>query len=327
MKKLIAEFSQQLKEAISIGENSQLSTLNSQLSNVLISGLGGSGIGGTIVSQLVSNEAKIPIVVSKDYFIPDFLSENTLVIICSYSGNTEETLSAMKLACDKKAKIVCVSSGGEVIATAKKHSLDFIQIPSGFPPRAAFAYSFTQLFFVLNSFKIISEKFKMEIQSAISLIEEEERNIQQEAKNVAEKLLGKIPVIYSDASFEGVAIRFRQQINENSKMLCWHNAIPEMNHNELVGWTEKNEKLAVVIFRNNLDYSRTQTRMEINKTVFTKYTSTILEIHSKGNSKIENALYLIHLTDWISQFLAEMKNIDSTEVKVIDFLKGELSKI
>lgn len=327
MKQLISNFSKQLSEAISIGEASSLHQSAYSIKNVLISGLGGSGIGGTIISQLVSMEAKVSITVSKDYFIPAFVNGNTLVIICSYSGNTEETLNAMKLACEKKAKIVCVSSGGEVIETAKKHSLDFIPIPSGFPPRAAFAYSFTQLFFILSYYKIIAQDFKTEIKNAIALIENEEENIQKEAKSVAEKLFHKIPVIYCDASFEGVAIRFRQQINENSKMLCWHHVIPEMNHNELVGWTGKNEDLAIVILRNDSDYFRTQKRMEINKGIISKYTSTIVEIHSKGKSKIENALYLIHLCDWVSQFIAELKNIDSTEVRVIDYLKGELAKI
>lgn len=327
MKQHIADFSKHLSEAVSIGEAAVLHQPPYSIKNVLISGLGGSGIGGTIVSQLVSAEGKVPITVSKDYFIPAFVDGNTLVIICSYSGNTEETLNAMKLAMEKKAKIVCVSSGGQVVETAKKHSLDHIIIPSGFPPRAAFAFPFTQLFFILGFFKIIPANHFHEIINAVSLIQMEEENILKEAKTIGGKLFGKIPVIYCDSGMEGVAVRFRQQINENSKMLCWHHAIPEMNHNELVGWTEKNENLAVVILRNDSDYFRTQKRMEINKGIISKYTSSVIEIKSKGKSKIENALYLIHLCDWVSQFLAELKNIDSTEVKVIDFLKGELAKI
>ncbi len=327
MKQLIANFSKHLTEAISIGESAILHQPPYSIKNILISGLGGSGIGGTIVSQIVSGEARVPITVSKDYFIPAFVDGNTVVIICSYSGNTEETLSAMKFAMEKKAKIVCISSGGEVVEIAKKNGLDFILIPPGFPPRSAFAFPFVQLFYVLGFFKIISSNVIKDIKSAIDLIETEEGKILEEAKNIAGKLLNKIPVIYSDASIEGVSVRFRQQINENSKMLCWHHAIPEMNHNELVGWVEKNENLAVVILRNGSDYSRSQKRMEINKEIISKKTSTVVEIHSKGNSKIENALYLIHLCDWVSQFLADLKNIDSTEVKVIDFLKGELAKI
>ena len=139
--------------------------------------------------------------------------------------------------------------------------------------------------------------------------------------------MNKIPVIYADANYEGIAVRFRQQINENSKMLCWHHVIPEMNHNELVGWTTKNDDLAVVIFRNDDDYFRTQKRMEVNKTVFEKYTSTIIEIYSKGNSQLEKAMYLLHLGDWVSYLIAEKKGIDVVEVDVITHLKNELAKI
>jgi glucose/mannose-6-phosphate isomerase len=110
-------------------------------------------------------------------------------------------------------------------------------------------------------------------------------------------------------------------------MLCWHHAIPEMNHNELVGWRTKNEDLAVVILRNEDDYFRTQKRMEVNKTVFEKYTPTIIQIYSKGNSQLEKSLYLIHLGDWISFFLGEKKGVDITEVDVITNLKNELAKI
>ncbi len=146
-------------------------------------------------------------------------------------------------------------------------------------------------------------------------------------KKVAEILHDKFPIIYAESSFEGVCIRFRQQINENSKKLCWHHVIPEMNHNELVGWTTKNDDLAVVLFRNDNDYFRTQKRMEVNKTVFEKFTSTIIEIHSKGNSQLEKAMYLLHLGDWVSYLLAEKKGIDVTEVDVITYLKDELAKI
>ena len=136
----------------------------------------------------------------------------------------------------------------------------------------------------------------------------------------------KIPVIYTTTYKEGIAIRFRQQINENSKMLCWHHVFPEMNHNELVGWTEKNENLAIVIFRDKEDYSRNQTRIEISKKIIAKYTPNSIEIYAKGKSETEKAIYLIHLGDWVSFFLAELKGVDSVEVSVINHLKAQLAK-
>ena len=170
-------------------------------------------------------------------------------------------------------------------------------------------------------------KAMVDNKNAIALIDAEEANIMGTSASLAEKLMGKIPAIYSTASYEGVGIRFRQQIDENSKMLCWHHVFPEMNHNELVGWTTPNDDIAVVFLRNNDDYTRTQKRMDLCKEIFKKYTPHVFEIWSKGESQLEKSFYLIHYGDWVSWYLSELKNIDCSEVKVIDYLKGELSKV
>ena len=326
MKDLIANFSKQLTEAINIGNNAKLSTSSHKISNVLICGLGGSGIGGSIVSELVISKANVPINVCKGYFIPAYVNENTLVIISTYSGNTEETLNCLALAIAKNAKIVCITSGGKALEIAKAKGLDAIVVPGGMPPRSCLGYSITQLFFILGFNKIISANFKEELEKAVKLIDTEENNILTEAKAIAEKLKDKTPVIYATTYNEGVAIRFRQQLNENAKILCWHQIIPEMNHNELVGWTKKNDDLTVLIFLDKDEYSRNVTRVEINKEVIKKY-ADITEIFSKGASAIEKAIYFIHLGDWISVFLADIRNVDATEINVINHLKSELSKI
>jgi glucose/mannose-6-phosphate isomerase len=124
-----------------------------------------------------------------------------------------------------------------------------------------------------------------------------------------------------------VAIRLRQQINENSKMLCWHHVIPEMNHNELLGWRTNTENLSVLYLRNENDYYRNDARIEINQSIVKKYTNTVLEVWSKGNSIIENSIYLINIGDWISWYLSVLNNVDAIEIDVIDFLKEKLSKI
>jgi glucose/mannose-6-phosphate isomerase len=326
MKNLIENFPHQLREAIQIGSKAKLSKPK-KVSNVLISGLGGSGIGGTIVSELTALEATVPVTVSKGYFIPKFVNQNSLVIISSYSGNTEETLNCLNLAIKRKAKIVCVTSGGKVAEIAQKKKLDLILIPGGNPPRACLGYSLTQLFFILSHYKIIGNKFKSQLKSAVDLIDAEKENIISEAKEVAGKLQGKTPIVYATTYFEGIAVRFRQQLNENAKILCGHHAIPEMNHNELVGWANGSDKISVVILRDQDEYERNNARIEINKEVISKYTPHITEIWSKGKSKIEKAIYFIHLVDWVSYFLSELRNVDATEVRVIDHLKGALAKI
>lgn len=327
MKTLVANFSKQLAEAIKIGNNAKLTASKNKISNVLVCGLGGSGIGGSILSELVVHDANVPINVTKGYFIPEYVNENTLVIISSYSGNTEETLNCLDLAIDRNAKIVSVTSGGKVQEISKSKGYDHIIVPGGMPPRACLGYSMTQLFFILGFFKIISNNYKADLESAIKLIDSEEANIIDEATNIAQKLVGKIPVIYATTYYEGIAIRFRQQLNENSKVLCWHHIIPEMNHNELVGWTEKNDNLSVLFFLDKDEYSRNLARVDINKEVIKKYASGITEIYSKGTTSIEKAIYFIHLGDWISVQLAELRGVDAIEVNVINHLKSALSKI
>lgn len=327
MKELIKDFTNQIAHAIVIGNAYEPSDWNANLSNVLISGLGGSGIGGTIAAEVVASEARVPIVTNNGYFIPNFVSINTLFLACSYSGNTEETISAAKLAHEEGAKIVVISSGGKLKELADELGWDFIGIPGGQPPRASFGLSFPEVLYVLHAHDIISKKFEKELEAAIKLLDDNEASIQEEAKQVTEKLFGKIPVIYAADGFGGVATRFRQQVNENAKMLCWHHVIPEMNHNELVGWRDKNEDLAVIIFRNETDFKNIQARMEINKGTFAEYTNITIEVWSKGTSDLQRALYLIHLGDWVSFFLGEKKGVDITEVKVIDHLKGELAKL
>ncbi len=326
MKKLVLEFSTQLQEALIIAKNYRFVTPKKEFSNVIVTGLGGSGIGGSIVQNYAFDKMNVPFIVNKDYFLPAFVNKHSLIIVCSYSGNTEETLEAMQHAIKAKATIICITSGGKVAEVADKKGYDCILVPAGMPPRSCLGYALVQILNVLANLGLIDNKFEKEIAAAIKQMKAGEAETQKKAKAIAKKMLGKLPIIYSAPAYEGVAIRFRQQINENSKLLCWHAVIPEMNHNELVGWRDDASDKVVLILRNSDDYSRTQTRMEINKKVIKKYTPNIIEIYSEGKSYWEKSFYLIHLTDWVSVILADMRELDATEVKVIDFLKGSLAK-
>ncbi|MBH83545.1 MAG: bifunctional phosphoglucose/phosphomannose isomerase [Flavobacteriales bacterium] len=327
MNDYISDFTKHLAEALEIGQTTLLSEPHADIHNVLICGLGGSGIGGTIVNDLVSENINVPISVTKDYSIPNFVDENTLVIASSYSGNTEETLYALEACQKRRAQIASVTSGGALEKFAKEKGFNCITIPGNQPPRAMFGYSFTQLFFLLNHYGLIDNSFISEFEKAIALLDSQEEAIKSEAKALATKLYGTTPVIYTAAGFEGVGVRFRQQINENSKMLCWHHVIPEMNHNELLGWRINTNNLGVVYFRNKCDFDRNKVRIDINKEVISKFTDNISEVWSKGDSRIENSLYHIHLGDWTSWYLSEMNEVDAIEIDVINFLKSSLAKI
>ena len=326
MKTLVEGFPSQLQEALDIASKAKLTKKNN-IQNIIVTGLGGSGIGGTILSELIQNECQIPVLVNKDYFLPEFVNTHSLVIISSYSGNTEETISAMNQAIEKKAQIVCITSGGKILEMAQQHNFDAILIPGGHPPRSCIGYSLVQLIKIIQFNEFVKTDLISQLQTSISLLTEEKEAIKNEAKHIAASLVNKIPVIYSLGTCEGVSVRFRQQINENSKMLCWHHVLPEMNHNELVGWTQKNENIAVITFRTSFDYERTIKRYEICKNIFSEYSASVTDIFAKGKTKLEQYIYLINIGDWISCYIADIKNIDPIEVNVITNLKNELAKL
>jgi len=327
MDSLIREFPEQLREAIEIGEAAKIKKHKKDIHHVLVCGLGGSGIGGTFVKELIEKESNIPVLVNKGYNLPGYVGENTLAIFSSYSGNTEETLIAFEKALTTKAKIVCISSGGKLVEIAKERGLDYIQLPSGKPsPRACMGYSIVQQLYILNKLNIISDDLINTIPTAADLLADEQGDIMVQALEMANHLNGKIPIIYTTEGMEAPAVRLRQQINENSKMLCWHHVIPEMNHNELVGWCEKNEQLVILYLRNKSDLERNQIRIGINQDIIKKY-AAVHEVFSKGNSKFEQMMYHVHFGDWLSWYLSELREgVDAVEIEVINYLKGELAK-
>ncbi len=327
MYNLIRNFTDHLQEALTIGRNARLMEPDPAHTNVVITGLGGSGIGGRIAAQAVAHEATCPIEVYSNYYLPAYVGKGSLVIACSYSGNTEETLAAMEQALAKGARVVCITSGGTMLETAKAKGLDHIVIPGGNPPRTMLAYSLTQQFFILKHFGIIHGGFEASLGKAAARLKADQEAIKATGKDLAGRLHGKRTVIYSEAATEAVSIRFRQQVNENSKELCWHHAIPEMNHNELVGWAGGGNNLSVVIFRHKDDHERSQIRMEINKEVFAKHTPHIHEVWSQGDDHLGRQIYLVHVGDWASWYLAELKGVDAIEIGVINMLKNKLAEV
>lgn len=326
MDKMIARFPQQLAEALEIGQAANIRP-QSGFKNVYIAGLGGSGIGGNYVAEMVRMVCPVPVIVGKGYDIPNFIDKDTLAIISSYSGNTEETLMALSQISQKGARIVCISSGGKLIEFAKENECDYIQVPDNWSsPRACLGYSIIQQLFILNKLGLVTSRFVDRTQTAISLLENDTDEIKAQAKSIAEKIYDKTPVIYAMDRFEPVAIRLRQQINENAKMLCWHHVLPEMNHNELVGWKDDRQDTAVLVLRSPDDYDRNQTRLGIMQGIVSNLSADWIELFAKGESKLEQYFYLTHLSDWISFYLAEKRQVDPVEIDVINHLKSELAK-
>ena len=327
MKEIIAKFPEQVREAISIAESIDFKNINKKFENILVCGLGGSGIGGKIIGQLFADELKIPFLTDNDYTIPEFVSDKTLVIASSYSGNTEETISAVNESRARGAEIAVITSGGSLKKMAEQNRWSLAVIPGGEQPRAMLVYSLIQQVAFLTRYGLIGSAFMEKLKAIPSFIEGQEDQIIRDARQLAEKIENFIPVIYAGTSFEGVAIRFRQQLNENSKVLCWHHILPELTHNELVGWAGGDERFALIYLNSSLNHPRTQKRWEICREIIGKKTHNINEIKAMGGALMDQIFYLIHFTDWVSLFLAEKRGVDPIEVNVIGYLKDEMAKM
>ena len=331
MKKLIEGFTRQLGEALKIGQAIDFGRPGSDIRNILLTGMGGSGIVANLVESLTFGRVPIPITVCKGYNIPQFVSPHTLFIACSYTGDTEETLAAVNKAMLKRAHIICITSGGKLLQLAKEYNLYYIQLPDGSPsPRAQAGHMIVSLLAALYHTNLIGAAFMKETENSIEYLDRGEKAIQAEAELIAKKLKGRLPIIYCDGRLHAMAVRFQNQLNENAKQIAHVNTFPEMNHNEIVGWRFPEailQQAQVIYLYSDHDHDRVEKRMDICREIFEKRSRPIVDIIAEGASLLEQYYYLIHLTDWVSYFLAKENQIDPDPVEAIVFLKEELAKL
>lgn len=326
MRALIQAFPNQLREAQAICQQLVLPPSTTPFTSAVLLGLGGSAFGGEIIRNYTASKLEIPFSISRGYTVPRSVGKSTLVIVSSYSGNTEETLAAAEQAQKQGAYIVCITSGGKLATWATANGYPFIRVPSGSPPRSACGYSIVAQLFILFRLGLIPDP-SQGLSEAISLLDDFDGL--PKATEIAGQLAGHVAVIYSSDANDSIAIRLRQQINENSKRLCWHHVIPEMNHNELVGWEGPDfvlEIVCVLLLRSHYEHPRVATRFGINEGIIRQKTGNIHEVWPPKAGLLAELFYMLHLSDWVSLLLAEKEGVDPMPVKVIDFLKEELSQ-
>lgn len=334
---LLESFPLQLEKSIALTHSFPLPNWkNFKFENIVLAGMGGSAIGGDLVRSYVTYQLKIPFQISRHYLLPNFVSQNSLVLVSSYSGNTEETLSIYAIAKKRKAKIIAITSGGKLFRLAKQDKIPALLVPGRLPPRAALGYSWGALLILLSRLGLIKNQTGL-IKEASSFLAKQTVKYQKStitsknpAKDLAERVYQKIPIIYSACDyFDTVAIRWKQQICENAKNLAFVNFFPEFNHNELVGWQNDNLKpdFTVLFLKDKDDHKRIKARMEVVKEIIESQKIEIIEIESRGKSLLSRMLYLIQLGDWTSYYLAILNGVDPTPIKVIDYLKNQLEKI
>jgi glucose/mannose-6-phosphate isomerase len=332
---LLYNLPEQCEEAVAIGEKALVGKVDN-IQNLLFAGLGGSAISGDLLRNYLTQELAIPLVVNRNYTLPSFVNHSTLFIASSYSGNTEETLSAYHQAKGKHARVLCITSGGKLAELAKQDGYPVIIIPPGLPPRTAIGYSFFPGLLALSKLGFIRDK-KEEILEVISLLRklrEQYTNTiaieQNAAKLIASRLFNKFAVIYASGDrFDSIVTRWRCQINENSKCLANTQVLPELNHNEIVGWEGLKEimnKIQVIFIRDKEDHPQVQKRFQITRELIHDYADGVTDIWTQGNSLLARLWSVVYLGDFVSYYLAILNEVDPTPVKKIDYLKNKLAQ-
>ena len=335
MFKAIYDFPDHLREAKVIGESIVLNNKYSKINNIVVAGMGGSAIGGDITRLILQNELKIPMYICRNYKLPNWVDNTSLVICSSYSGNTEESLSAFEDARKKKAQIIAISTGGILSQQINELGLDLIIIPSGLQPRAALALSFVPMLYLLKKMKLIESQSINDLIKSIDKIELKrdiynKETIENPAYRLSKNIYKTLPVIYGEnESLAILAVRWKGQLNENAKMLAYYNELPEMNHNEIVGWQNNYNlmnKISIIWLKDKSDHPRTTIRQSSTRKIINNLASGHQIVKVEGSTKVERYLNMIHLGDWVSFWCAILHETDPTPVDKIDKLKELLSK-
>jgi glucose/mannose-6-phosphate isomerase len=306
-----------------------------EVSNIVIAGMGGSAIGGDIVRRLALAESKVPVWVHRDYGLPAFVDANTLVIASSYSGNTEETLSAFTKSLGTRAKKLVITSGGKLKHLAEQEGIPAFVIDYQAPPRAAFPHNFVPLMGVFQKLGLLGDK-SADLQEAVDILKKLSRDlietrplVSNPAKELAAKLRGRVAVVYGAEMLSEVAQRWKGEFNENSKAWAFFESFPELNHNAVVGYefpVEAKEIIFVLLLRSSSLRPRNLLRYEVAARLLAKAGIAYEFVEARGKSALAQVLSLVLLGDYASFYLSILNEVDPTSTNAIDFVKQYLAQ-
>jgi len=314
MRSVIKGFSFHIKEAYRHGQDLKVQKAN----KVVVLGMGGSAIGGDILKNYLS---ELNIIVNRQYKLTTEVDKETLVIASSYSGNTEETISAYKEAVRKNAQIICMTTGGKLAELAKTNRHEIIRLPKGLQPRVAIAYSFFPMLRILENAGMIDSK-KTEVDRLAKTLDK--AMYEDMGLKMSDKLNGKIPLIYAAENFIPAAYRWKTQLNENAKTMAFYNEFSELNHNELSATRNNVADFYCIIIRSGDEFSRMVKRMELTKEHYRKNGINVTEMLIKGETPLVRLFTAIYIGDWTSYYLALRYRTDPTPVEEVELFKKEL---
>lgn len=332
----LLDFPNQCRIAGEIGARSNLSRLPVEPKVAVWCGMGGSAIGGDVVASYSKDKIAMPMIINRHYHVPSYVNKQSLVIISSYSGNTEETLSCYAGARKRGARILVLTAGGALLEKAARHRAMLIAIPRGLPPRCALGYlsipaimAFAKLGLMRPATREIDEVAEVAHRLRACLAPEAGNRVNI-ARRLASELRGRLPLIYGSAGcFEPVAYRWRTQIAENAKTLSLHHLFPELTHNEIEAFEPFSRvpaKVVAIMLKDRSDHDGVKRRMEVTGRIVRKKGIRVLEVNSTGKGILARMISVMYIGDWTSFYLAIMNRIDPTPVGRIQFLKRRLNQ-
>lgn len=318
---VIAAQPEQLKHTFSIDLPGDWPTPQS----IVLAGMGGSALAAEFISNWLWDELPLPINIVRDYQLPAFVNQRTLVICSSYSGNTEEALSALESSAERGAKIICIASGGKLQQIASDKGYPFIEIPGGLQPRLAVLYGVKALTGLLEQLGLVEGKSALLEGLKLGVSEWAPEQNDNLAKQIATKIHGHPAVIYAGPTLGFLAMKWKIDINENGKNVAFYNVYPEFNHNEFIGWSNQGQPFSVVQLRSSLDHPQVQKRFEVSNKLLADKMPHPIAVEAQGKTALEQMLWTFVLGTFVSAYLAILNGVDPTPVELIEQLKQELA--
>lgn len=317
---VLRAFPAQFPDSIRRFEQTKINKPSGFVKKVLTCGMGGSSLAVDIINNHLNNHPFVH--THKSYDLPHWVDENTLIFIASYSGNTEETLSIISEALHKTKHIYIITAGGKLQAVSEEHNLNALIVPNGIQPRCATGYFLSYTLMVMEMYGLLSgaKDQLLNLENYLSRL-----NLSSEAQEIATKIGSTVPVIYAADNLSSAARIMKIKFNEHAKTPAFWNVFPELNHNEMVGYTDMNFKPTFLLLRSPFDHVRITKRMDIFESLLGKKAS-IINITLKGDNSIEAIFHGILLGDWTAYYLALSKKNDPTPVKMVEDFKLELVK-
>jgi len=336
MRERIAELPRQCREAWTLAGGLEVDDAYRRVSQVAILGMGGSAIGGALLAGLVADECRLPIVSVAGYDLPAHVGPDTLALASSYSGDTEETLSACAQALERGCRLVAVTTGGRLAALAEQERFPLLRFQYPASPRASLGYSLVLLLGLFCRLGLLRD-YGADLEEAATVMESWQQEIRPEvemahnaAKFLAARLFSHLPMVYGAGFLSAVARRWKGQFNENSKQWAFWEELPELNHNAVVGYalpSPASQPMYVIMLRSSFDHRRVQTRWEVTQELLQQAGVAHETIWGRGQCRLAQMLSLIHFGDYVSLYLALLNEADPSPVPPIVYLKRRLAEM